>query len=266
MAPIKFEEQLKDKLEKRTLSPSSESWAKLSQRLDAEDKKSKNPLFWWLGIAAGIIIMIAVSIQFFKTADTEKVMPQIVDEPIKSNQIDSKQSKEVELQQIESPTNELAGQTIENEYKEETKIYDDAPNILDYKKTTDNAPASKTNVADNTTIKDEVSKLGKTTVISKELPIITDESMLKESVAYALKKLKSTETTAADREVDSLLKLASKELFKDKLQKETTKTVDAEALLMSVEDEMGQSFRSKVFEALKDSFETVKTAVAERNN
>ena len=35
---------------------------------------------------------------------------------------------------------------------------------------------------------------------------------------------------------------------------------------MSVEDDMGQSFRSKVFEALTESYKTVKTAVAERNN
>ena len=44
MAPIKFEEQLKDKLEKRTMSPSAESWAKLSDRLDAEDQKNKRPI------------------------------------------------------------------------------------------------------------------------------------------------------------------------------------------------------------------------------
>ena len=42
MAPIKFEENIKDKLEKRTLTPSSESWSKLSERLDAEDNSSKN--------------------------------------------------------------------------------------------------------------------------------------------------------------------------------------------------------------------------------
>ena len=60
--------------------------------------------------------------------------------------------------------------------------------------------------------------------------------------------------------------MASKELFKDKLQKEAFKTVDASALLLSVEEDMGQSFRSKVFDALKGGYETVKTAVAERNN
>jgi hypothetical protein len=89
---------------------------------------------------------------------------------------------------------------------------------------------------------------------------------LKNAVTDALKEIKSETASVTDRETDSLLKIASKELFKDKLQKETSKTVDANALLMSVEDDMGQSFRSKVFEALTESYKTVKTAVAERNN
>ena len=87
MAPIKFEENIKDKLEKRTLSPSSEGWSKLSERLDAEDNKSKKPLFWWISIAAGILIMIAVSIPFFSTPDSEIVLPQIVDEELIEQQL-----------------------------------------------------------------------------------------------------------------------------------------------------------------------------------
>ena len=34
MAPIKFEENLRDKLEERSLQPSANSWSKLSDRLD----------------------------------------------------------------------------------------------------------------------------------------------------------------------------------------------------------------------------------------
>ena len=79
MAPIKFEEQLKDKLEKRTMSPSEDSWSKLSQRLDDDEQKSKNTIFWWLSIAAGIIIMIAVTVQFFNQPDIENSLPKIVD-------------------------------------------------------------------------------------------------------------------------------------------------------------------------------------------
>ncbi len=44
------------------------------------------------------------------------------------------------------------------------------------------------------------------------------------------------------------------------------KKVDATALLNVVESELETSFRDKVFDALGDSFEKVRTAVAERNN
>ena len=42
--------------------------------------------------------------------------------------------------------------------------------------------------------------------------------------------------------------------------------VDAEALLENVEAELDQSFRNKVFEAIKSSYNSVKTAVAQRND
>ena len=45
-----------------------------------------------------------------------------------------------------------------------------------------------------------------------------------------------------------------------------TRTVDANALLQDVEEDLQQSFRSKVFEALQSGYESVITAVAERNN
>ena len=51
-----------------------------------------------------------------------------------------------------------------------------------------------------------------------------------------------------------------------KLYNEATNKVDANALLQSVEDDLEQSFRAKVFDAIKSGYESVKTAVAERNN
>ena len=47
---------------------------------------------------------------------------------------------------------------------------------------------------------------------------------------------------------------------------ESTGVVNAHALLQDVEDDLEQSFRSKVFQALKENYITVKTAVAQRNN
>ncbi|WP_296382820.1 hypothetical protein [Winogradskyella sp.] len=261
MAPIKFEEQLKDKLEKRTLSPSADGWSKLSERLYTDEKKSKNPIFWWLSIAAGLIIMIAVSIQFFNNGDSEEVIPQVVEDQVEKEQIEN---IEKNLNNTESIELVIEGDILKDE-KGGSPVADE-PQIIDYKKTAHKKSKSKTQLAEsnNSSIKTNVLKQAED--LKKELPMLTNKSMMKDAVASALKDLKSENASVTDREIDSLLKLASKELVKDKLQNKASKIVDANALLMSVEDEMGQSFRSKVFDALKDSYETVKTAVAERNN
>ena len=262
MAPIKFEEQLKDKLENRTLSPSADGWSKLSERLDTDEKKSKNPLFWWLSIAAGLIIMMAISIQFFNKGEATEVIPEIVEGKLKEEQLEIKESNLNDSKSIDW-ANEI--DSIEAE-KESLPVITE-PQIIDDKKVTHKKPKTESQFVVNTgsIIKNNVPKNLEEN--KKELSVIINEPIMGTVLADALKVFKSQEdTSVTDREIDSLLKLASKELFKDELQKETSKIVDANALLLSVEEDMGQSFRSKVFDALKGSYETVKTAVAERNN
>jgi hypothetical protein len=262
MAPIKFEEQLKDKLENRTLSSSADGWSKLSERLDTDEKKSKNPLFWWLSIAAGLIIMMAISIQFFNKGEAKEVIPEIVEGKLKEEQLEIKESNLNDSKSIDW-ANEI--DSIEAE-KESLPVISE-PQIIDDKKVTHKTLKTESQFAENTgsIIKNNEPKNLEEN--KKELSVITNESIMETAIADALKVFKSQkDTSVTDREIDSLLKLASKELFKDELQKETSKIVDANALLLSVEEDMGQSFRSKVFDALKESYETVKTAVAERNN
>lgn len=51
----------------------------------------------------------------------------------------------------------------------------------------------------------------------------------------------------------------------EKLYNTTTGVVDANLLLESVEQDLDESFRNKVFDALKANYNKVKTAVAQRN-
>ena len=97
MAPIKFEEQLKDKLEERNLQPSSESWAKLSERLDAEEKKTKFPWFWWMGIAAAVIITLTVFMQTLGPKNTEQSLPQVVEQEVKDDFNNTEKSNTTEI-------------------------------------------------------------------------------------------------------------------------------------------------------------------------
>ena len=85
-------------------------------------------------------------------------------------------------------------------------------------------------------------------------------------VVTEINKLKTENPAVTDDEIDSLLKQAEREILTNKLNILNTRTVDVNSLLQDVETDLEQSFRSKVFEALINNYETVKTAVAERNN
>jgi len=253
MAPIKFEEQLKDKLEKRSLQPSADSWAELSKRLDAEQKKSKKPWLGWLSIAAGIIILLAIVVRIFGPNKAQDTEPQFVGEDVMESVNDSQLPTINKNDTIELVAEDETRATQINNAKPKK------PEIVNYKSVV--KKTAKTQLAEQSASKEQRPKevIKNTNDIKKA---VVDEVQINK----VLTELNNQKTATTDREVDSLLKLASKELVKDKLLKNASKTVDAQSLLEDVEDEMGQSFRSKVYEALKDGYKTVKTAVAQRNN
>lgn len=264
MAPIKFEDNLKDKLEKRTLQPSADAWSKLSTRLDAEEKKKNTKLFWWFGIAASIVGIILVTTMFFNKSEFKNDTPEIVD---------TKTQKEVLKEEIlNSVSKEKEEQVVVSKKVESTE--DEKQSIATTKSI--NAVTSKSikvvtpnkeivikqAVAVNDQEKQE--KIQK----SIETPVNTldFEKAKIDAVVAEIKKLKTENVTVTDTEIDLLLKQAEREILKNRIYNETTRTVDANALLQDVEADLEQSFRTKVFEALKNSYDTVKTAVAERNN
>jgi hypothetical protein len=259
MAPIKFEEHIKDKLEKRTLAPSAEGWSTLSNRLDADHKTSKNAIFWWLSIAASIIIMVAVSVSFFNKGEAEHVLPAVVED----NVLEHKKRDNIKAIQLSLEIEDTKAYSNKNESAPATN----KSQIIDYKKGTKKSPKTETILVKNKGENIKNNSPGKVEELSKELIVAPMELIIKNAVADALVEFKSeTSTSVTDQEIDSLLKLATKERFKNKLKKEVSKTVDANILLKSVEEDMGQSFRTKVFHALKNGYETVKTAVVDRNN
>ena len=87
------------------------------------------------------------------------------------------------------------------------------------------------------------------------------------SVVAQLQDSKSrANNTVSNSQIDSLLKAASRDLFKDKNLKNNARVVNAKTLLQDVEEDLGQSFRTRIFESLKGNYKRVKTAVAQRNN
>lgn len=277
MAPIKFEEQIKDKLEQRKVTLSVEAWSKLSQRLDADEKRSKKSSFWWLGIAASVAAIVFVSVSYFNKNGENTVNEIIVKENIKD--VISPKTDAI----ITSPENtNTETQIVVAEKNSDIEVGKESVNKKEELKS---SAIVKTNSTQSQILNTAVDKQKRLTVatvdkqqekqsINKELSnSVKDALTPKEttefnSVVAELQKIKTeNKTRVTDRQIDSLLKVASRELLLDRaLNKNSNTVVDADALLQYAEDDLGQSFRTRIYEALKNGFNDVKTVVAKRNN
>ena len=264
MAPIKFEEQLKEKLEQRSIQPSSDAWNKLNDRLDEEGDKQNNNGFWWLGIAATIIgVLLAVTF-VFKT-NPEIMEPTIVDtknetiidanplqtqDVLKENEAVAGEQNEEASEEKQATKNQMTKTPLKSVIKEKQKLL--IPNTVN-------------EVVANVDTEKESQEANKN-IIDTKPEIVSFEDQKVRDVLAQIQNLQQVNKEVSTEEIEALLEAAQKEITMKKLFNEVTKTVDADALLRSVEDDLEQSFRDKVFTAIKSGYETVKTAVAERNN
>jgi len=104
---------------------------------------------------------------------------------------------------------------------------------------------------------------------STSLKIVTKELLIDSNVDELVAQtqiLQKDEKPENIEEVNTLLLKAQRDIQTEKVVHGMKRKVDATALLNEVEDDLETSFRDKVFEALGDGIEKVKTAVVERNN
>ena len=82
----------------------------------------------------------------------------------------------------------------------------------------------------------------------------------------AVQKIQNENNTVTPDEIDALLAKAQRDISNNRILQANTQKVDAAALLLDVETELERSFRDRVFDALGEGFNKVRSAVAERNN
>ena len=259
---MKYEEQLKDKLEQRTIQPSSNAWQKLNDKLDANQSKKNNKGFWYLGIAASIVGILLITNVFFNNDNTSIVEPTIVDTKKTDSELNNINTKDKNVtEDIEPPFNEPEVLASENNKTETPKKQSTSKSGLEQKINKEQlklipSKTEETVIAINKTEEQKETN-------SKKLSF--EEQKAKEVVAQIQNMQKIKEVT--DAEIDALLNAAQREITFKRLYNENTNAIDANALLLSVEDEIEeQSFRTRVFEMLKAGYNEVKTVVAERNN
>ena len=76
---MKWEDNIKKTLEKRTIKPSDASWSALADRLDSEPKKKDKTQYWWMGVAASVVAILFTVTVFFNDNTANSPKPVIAD-------------------------------------------------------------------------------------------------------------------------------------------------------------------------------------------
>lgn len=256
MAPNKFEESIKNKLEQRTIQPSSYVWAKLENRLVASKKKHKNKTIFWIGLAASVVGILLIASQFFNEVPLEKSTPVLVVIPEVNEQNNhtevavEESNVEERMNTQEHPTTAIqtaqvaVKPTITSEIKPEVLV----------------AVTNEVEIAENSFQEQEAQP------VELQLQNLSFEEQKIQQVIAQVQILKDHDTAISEADLEALLAQAQNEIVQEKLNRENYGIVDARLLLQDVEADLDRTFRDKVFEALKANFNFVKTAVAQRND
>ncbi|MBA6154104.1 hypothetical protein [Gelidibacter maritimus] len=248
---MKWEDNIKKTLEERTLEPSAASWDTLAGKLDTVNKKRSKTPYWWVGIAASIVAILFTVNVLFDGKSAEIQNPIIVDT---QEQVEE-QSMPMENQPV---VEQVAATHQEDERRKPVEKKPSKKKLL--KTQNDLMPPVEKNSSVANTEKETIEPLD----ANRQKEILEDKKI--SEILAQIQDLKNKGQTVTDADIDALLDQAQKEIKFQTMTQEGTLTVDANALLQDVEYDLQQSFRKKIFEALKSSYETIKTAVAERKN
>ncbi len=246
MAPIKFEDHIREKLQERELTPSKDTWSKLEKQLHPEASKNKRG-FNWFAIAAIFIGVLLLATLLFNSNTSTISNPEIViEEPENSLPIQSN-TQEVVAQE------ELINE--ESDQVEATSItVEDTPTIEKENKISPTPKNQEDSIAFEPVIESN-----KTT----ETNDVPEDNQVAQVVAQ-VEALQNNNEVVTEEDIDALLIKAQQEITLKDLTKH--KKVDAAALLEVVEIEIETTFRDKVYEALGEGYQKVRTAVVSRKN
>ncbi|MDL5513156.1 hypothetical protein QSE00_15120 [Arenibacter sp. M-2] len=256
MAPLKFEEHIKEELDKREIAPSDRAWDQLSSQLSSKGRDNVKTKFFRLGIAAAIIGLLIVSMVYI---NRNRVM------------------KKEDIKTVSAPAPVVKGApaTLPNnigvEGNREVATTKKPSDVL-VEKTNKTANKIVPSIAHTPITAQEKNEKLVRGVEHRETKLVEKEwngqdSLINAKIIEVVEQvdlMERTDISLTDAEVDSLLKQAQKELFAESKYLEGH-SVDAMALLADVEGELDQNSREQLFEILKAGYIKVRTAVATRN-
>lgn len=279
MAPLKFEDNIKDKLEQRTIQPSDAIWERLDEKLDAKNGEKKVKKYWWIGIAASIVGILMIT-TFFMNSSNELRPSNIQLVEVSNEKKYMKQSEDIDVVNIDKLKEE---EIITN--KEVTEAIEKEINTPITKKHKEERLQNKKSLRSTIATIESAQKIEENSKEDTEIAVVTksevDTNPIKEiekplelnkrvidnkisDIVAQVELLEQNNKVVTDEEIEALLLNAQQEITTQQILQ--SNTVNASALLLDVESELDASFKDRVFEALKTGFEKLKTTVAERDN
>lgn len=252
----KLEKHIRKKFKEREIAPSAKVWERIDEVLGEEkSSKTRRPLFWAAGVAAGLLVATILSISYWNVEENQAAKVKLV-EGTSNKETQTQDIKPVirleqEKEDAKIPREENSALVLEEEQSDLKEDMNAPETIQNELRVVENQlqpdsfrPTEVTNTAStiNTQIEDKLNE-----------------------VLAQVTAMENNEITVTDAEIDSLLLAAQQELLVERVTRENG-TVDALALLNEVEAELDQTFRDQLFDTLKEGFFKLRTAVADRNN
>jgi len=236
----KLEKHIKEKLEERTIAPSKGAWDKIASQIQQPAPRKRSTWFPY-AIAASVVGIALVSVFFLTKGNPEVEQLQVVETEVNGEaevNADEKVKKEV-APEVEIELAETAVEPV----------------------ATEDAVAFKQQTLETTVAEQEEKE-----PLQDEIKMNSDRLIAQkvEEVVAQVQIMENAQQDVTDAEVDSLLRAAQRQILTDKLFAEGG-SVDAMSLLAEVEDELDESFRDQIFDALKSGYLKLRTAVADRN-
>lgn len=227
MEQNKLENEFKNKLNQREINPSENSWDRLDAMLTvAEEKKSKRS-YSWIYIAASIIGFAFLGTFFFTQSD-QKATVESNEIVIENNQNVVPKKESLSIIPLDSKSERIAEMS---ELKKVNKNSRDANSII------------KNQVAQNANS-------------DNLIPITEKEQTNQETEQFA-------SSNRIDKSVDEML--AAVQTTSKAANSKTVVKVNSNILLSQVDGELELSFREKVINKVNKNYQTVKVALANRN-
>lgn len=233
MEPNKFEQQVKDKLEGRTILPSSNAWDRLDAMLAIEEKPKKKSFLWYY-VAASLFFVFGIT-YWFVNQNSNIVVPQNI--IVTTEGEDSLESFEEEnsIENKVETNDNLIEDVITNQNS--VIVQNQEPKKVNFdKKIKTKNPKVETFIQNQIIEENEI-------IVENNKPIYVSPEKL----------LASVENNEENSSITNSNKTKS------------TLKVDANSLLSSVESEITEEYRETTFDKLKRKFNEAKTAVANRN-